>query len=1292
MCIQRHVIKYQNMAGVRISSLREVPTSLSAMPEFMDFLQSQAEALDVLTQNMETLGREEEDTGFQSCIRFNGIPILPPVMDEGRCLEMQHYRQLATGVEHRLAVQRRDRLLNRVQTVIQKIEERRTPTPVTSPGMNGGDQPSVNTASSSHNIPSIPYNPLNYSFHDSQSDTLSSSGRDTPRDKNADLQSNDSETKVGHERDVSELDSGRCDKGTVDESRPRYSRESSNQSSEIGSDPNKMSYESQRVVERRKWSSEGEDSTVGQSPSSDGFEGRGRSETESIEESETRERVDSTSGDDWSGKDRSNTETTEGSLQEVDYYGMSLQNLIRKSVEEQKADKSQQNAVQTPANNPATSESGPMIVNFNANKGDVMDAVLDNDNAEISSSCNIEGPNITRQLKTSSSFEGDSKMERSSQFTSSSSSSDSTLNRTIIAKDESLQDKLTEVQGESPGHDDNNIQGMKSTLECANVSDNQNESSIKDLNKEADISQGGKESTVDSGVGTVESRIRSGTDDSVTSLLGEYTPLPTVSPSVTPDVSDILPTHGGPPVQSDISDTLPHTNGEPRTSTANSGEDHKLPESTEEPSVHTQTLTTSSMFFMSTDESLNTAAQSCTLPISPVSEDSDATLRDVNDFEEERKSATPVADKQLTKPDATAADKHLSNSNISVHSPDAKQSSHEGQELTTKKGDEVSTPKHVRRGSYTLEVPSPALLQAEEKQKVSPEGRSDYLVRESGQFPIQSRQNAQRSGVYLPDSGFMTRYNNTAPSTSGASLLPTTKSVKSVTTPFEQHQHGQQTQHTSRPDSSAPASGETQRNSAPEGSAEASHVPTINPEFLEQELQKYEDLKAMMQHQHKMQLALLMQEQERQRLAMHQELELQEERIKMQKSKLEEQYSRQAEISEQERWTESAAALRRLEGRDALPPSPTHNSRPILHRTAPVSAASQQYGATLPGTSTVDPSFPTHAILSRGNHTDASVPTSEGAGWRHTQSDTSTSYASLSTTPGQTSRTSQRNPVNVGVQEPFVWHGSPVPKPEVPPPLRMTIHDTTDVPPRLQSKFERLSAAVKGYLTRRLLRTEKLQALRKTIKDTTELIMTLQQETPIRKGMVTTQDAELVQRVMVQLQAALLEVHDVFFQLPVQGQMAIISHDRNIQEERKMKMNKAEPKAAEKRPSRLSSATQKALQRKRQIRAAEAAVFGHSLTAPARSSSTSPSRRKNTINPRILRPIQGSSPVRSGTWNRAAKQATKASEVRPKTAPNLNKDTGKPAKATSGPKTARRSLYPAVSTIPAKGKNTKYRK
>eukprot|EP00058_Branchiostoma_floridae_P010241 XP_002595729.1 hypothetical protein BRAFLDRAFT_64856 [Branchiostoma floridae] len=1215
----------------------KVPTSLSAMPEFMDFLQSQAEALDVLTQNMETLGREEEDTGFQSCIKFNGIPILPPVMDEGRCLEMQRYRQLAAGVEHRLAVQRRDRLLNRVQTVIQKIEERRTPTPVTSPGMNGGEQSGVNTASSLHNIPYIPYNPLNYSFLDSQSDTLSSSGRDTPRDKNPDLQSNDSDTKFGHERDVTELDQGRSDNGNVDGSRPRFSRESSNQSSEIGSDPNKMSYESQTVVERRKWSSEGEDSTVGQSPSSDGFEGRGRSETESTGECETRKRVDSTSGDDWSGKDRSNTGTTEGSLEEVDYYGMSLQNLIRKSVEEQKADKSKQNTVQTPANDPATSESGPIMVHSSANIGDVRDDVLDNDNAEISSSCNIEGPNITRQLKTSSSFEGDSKMERSSQFTSSSSSSDSTLNRTIIAKDESLHDKLTEVQGESPGHDDNNIQGMKSTLECANVSDNQDESNTEDLNKEADISQAGKESTVDSGVGTAESRIRSGTDDSVTSLLGEYTPLPTVSPNVTPDVSDILPTRGGPPVQSDISDTLPHTNGEQRTSTANPGQDHKLPESTEEPSVHTQTLTTSSMFFMSTDESLNTVAQSCTLPISPVSEDSDATLRDVIDFEEEQKSATPVADKQLTKPDATAADKHLSNNDVSVHSPDAKQSSHEldeGQDLITKKGDEVSTPKHVRRGSYTLEMPSPALLQAEEKQKVSPEGRSDYLVREPGQFPIQSRQNAQRSGVYLPDSGFMTRYNNTAPSTSGASLLPTTKSVKSVTTPLEQHQHGQQTQRTSRPDSSAPVSGETQRDSAPDGSAEASHVPTINPEFLEQELQKYEDLKALMQHQHKMQLALLMQEQERQRLAMHQELELQEERIKMQKSKLEEQYSRQAELSEQERWSESAAALRRLEGRDALPPSPTHNSRPILHRTAPVSAASQQYSVTLPGTSTVDPSFPTHAILSKGNHTDPSAPTSEGAGWRHTQSDASTSYASPSTTHSQTSRTSQRNPVNVGVQEPFVWHGSPVPKPEVPPPLRMTIHDTTDVPPHLQSKFERLSAAVKGYLTRRLLRTEKLQALRKTIKDTTELIMSLQQETPIRKGMVTTQDAELVQRVMVQLQAALLEVHDVFFQLPVQGQMAIITHDRNIQEERKMKMNKAEPKAAEKRPSRLSSATQKALQRKRQIRAAEAAVFGHSLTAPPRSSSTSPSRRKNTINPSNIRTQDcQEKPVSSSQYN-----------------------------------------------------------
>ncbi|CAH1273165.1 CCP110 [Branchiostoma lanceolatum] len=1268
------------MAGVRISSLREVPTSLSAMPEFMDFLQSRAEALDVLTQSMDALGREEEDTGFQSCIKFNGISILPPVMDEGRRLEMQRYRQLAAGVEHRLAVQRRDRLLNRVQTVIQKIEERRTPTPVISPGMSNGDLPGVHAASSSHSTPSIPYNPLNYSFRDPHSDTLSSSDRDTPKDNNADLQRNDSEAKFGHERDVADHDPGRSDEGSVDRSRQRYSRESSNQSSDFGLDRDPSKKSNEVVVERRKWSSEGEDNTcTGQrSPSSDGFEGRVRSESVSTEESEARQRVDSSSGDDWVGRDRSNTGTTEGSVEEVDYYGMSLQNLIRKSVEEQKAD----NAVQAIANNPATSESGSMIINSSANMGDVRDDVLNNDNSEFSNNCNAEGPNITRQLKSSSSFEVDPKMERSSQCTtSSSSSSDSVLNRTIIAKDESLQDKLTE--GESPGHGHNNIQGTNNTIDCANASEKQNESNGMDINKEVDRLQGGRVSTVDSGVGTVESRIRSGTDDSVTSLLGEYTPLPTVSPNATPDVSDILPPHGGPSVQSDMSDTVPPSGGEEpsqRTSTANSRQEDKLPESSEELSVHTQTLTTSSMFFMSTDESLNTVAQSCTLPISPVSEDSDATLRDVTDFDEERTSATPVPDKQQTKPDATVVDKHLSNNDIPAHSPDAKQPSREGQELTTKKGDEASTPKHVRRGSYTLEMPSPALLQAEEKQKVSPEGKSDYLVRQPAQFPAQSRQNAQRSGVYIPDGEFTTRYNNTVPATSGVSQLPTTISVTSMTTPYNPYQHGQQPQHTSRPNSSDVVSGETQRNAAPDGSAEASHVPTINPEFLEQELEKYEDLKALMQHQHRMQLALLIQEQERQQLAMHQELELQEERIKMQKNKLQEQYSRQAELSEQERWSESAAALRQLEGRDALPPSPTHNfSRPILHRTAPVTAASVQYSATVPGTGTANPSFPNQGIFSKGQLTGEVIPsnsmaTGEDAGWRRTESDTSTSYASPSTTHSETASRSQRDAVRVGLQEPFVWHGSPVPKPEVQPPLRMTIHDMTAVPPYVQSKFERLSAAVKGYLTRRLLRTEKMQALRKTIKDTTELIMSLQQETPIRKGMVTTQDAELVQRVMVQLQAALLEVHDVFFQLPVQGQMVIISQDRNIQEERRMKMNKAEARAAEKRPSRLSSATQKALQRKRQIRAAEAAVFGHSLTAPPRSSSTSPSRRKNTINPR------------------AAKHATKASEVRPKTAPNLNKDKGKPAKATSGPKTARRSLYSTVSTMPSKGKNTKYRK
>lgn len=48
----------------------------------------------------------------------------------------------------------------------------------------------------------------------------------------------------------------------------------------------------------------------------------------------------------------------------------------------------------------------------------------------------------------------------------------------------------------------------------------------------------------------------------------------------------------------------------------------------------------------------------------------------------------------------------------------------------------------------------------------------------------------------------------------------------------------------------------------------------------------------------------------------------------------------------------------------------------------------------------------------------------------------------------------------------------------------------------MKPKYDRVTAAAKGYLTRRLLRTEKIQTIIQTIRDTVALLLKLYEENP----------------------------------------------------------------------------------------------------------------------------------------------------------------------------------------------------
>ncbi|XP_066148123.1 uncharacterized protein Cp110 [Euwallacea fornicatus] len=84
-----------------------------------------------------------------------------------------------------------------------------------------------------------------------------------------------------------------------------------------------------------------------------------------------------------------------------------------------------------------------------------------------------------------------------------------------------------------------------------------------------------------------------------------------------------------------------------------------------------------------------------------------------------------------------------------------------------------------------------------------------------------------------------------------------------------------------------------------------------------------------------------------------------------------------------------------------------------------------------------------------------------------------------------------------------------------------------------------IGAYAKGYLTRRLLKTEKVQNVISTIKDVLLCALELHQSEHIDE-----KDVELHRRLINQLSAALYSFHEIFFDLPIKEQMLTISLDR----------------------------------------------------------------------------------------------------------------------------------------------------
>ncbi|NXQ17124.1 CP110 protein, partial [Peucedramus taeniatus] len=164
--------------------------------------------------------------------------------------------------------------------------------------------------------------------------------------------------------------------------------------------------------------------------------------------------------------------------------------------------------------------------------------------------------------------------------------------------------------------------------------------------------------------------------------------------------------------------------------------------------------------------------------------------------------------------------------------------------------------------------------------------------------------------------------------------------------------------------------------------------------------------------------------------------------------------------------------------------------------------------------------------------------------------------------------------------------------------------------PEIQMKFDKITAVARGFLTRRLLQTEKLKQLKQTVKDTLEFIKNFQSEAPLKRGSVSAQDASLHERVLAQLRAALYEIHDIFFTMDPSERMNILRHDREVRKEKMLRqMDKV--KSPRERVT-LSTATQKSLDRKKYMKASEIGIPSKKIII-----------KQKTPQNRILQPNQG---------------------------------------------------------------------
>lgn len=126
----------------------------------------------------------------------------------------------------------------------------------------------------------------------------------------------------------------------------------------------------------------------------------------------------------------------------------------------------------------------------------------------------------------------------------------------------------------------------------------------------------------------------------------------------------------------------------------------------------------------------------------------------------------------------------------------------------------------------------------------------------------------------------------------------------------------------------------------------------------------------------------------------------------------------------------------------------------------------------------------------------------------------------------------------------------------------------------LHRRFCKFTAIAKGFLTRKLLYTEKVQNLLGTVKDTANFALDFEKDSTLTKP--TTAEIMLQQRVLSQLTSAMYSLHYLFIESTPEERMSTIQADRERKISEKKKQNEKKVSTATlKRRSRVENQIKK---------------------------------------------------------------------------------------------------------------------